>query len=67
MASNLLLLQTMLQIKSLYKSPFSGDFPGGPLAKTTKLPTQGDWVQSLVRELDPKCCNYDPMQPNEYK
>ena len=27
------------------------DFPGGPVAKTV-FPTQGAWVQSLVRELD---------------
>ena len=32
------------------------DFSGGPVAKTTLL-TQGTWVQSLVRELDPTCHN----------
>ena len=32
------------------------DFPGGPVADSM-LPTQGAWVQSLVRELDPTCHN----------
>ena len=32
------------------------DFPGGPVAKTA-LPMPRAWVQSLVRELDPMCCN----------
>ena len=31
------------------------DFPGGPMSN--ELPIQGAWVQSLVRERDPKCCN----------
>ena len=31
-----------------------GDFPGGPVVKTL-LPTQGPWVRSLVRGLDPTC------------
>ena len=34
----------------------TGDFPGGPLAKTA-LPVQGAQVQALVRELDPTRCN----------
>ena len=29
----------------------TGDFPGGPVAKTA-LPMQGAWVRSLIRELD---------------
>ena len=33
------------------KKAIVGDFPGGPLVKA--LPTQGAWVQSLVRELRP--------------
>ena len=33
------------------------DFPGGPVAKTPPLPMQGAWVRSLLRELDPTCCN----------
>ena len=33
-----------------------GDFPGGPVAKTA-LPMQAVQVPSLVRELDPTCCN----------
>ena len=32
------------------------DIPGGPVAKTV-LPIEGAQVQSLVRELDPTCCN----------
>ena len=35
----------------------SGDFAGGPVAKT-EFPVQGDWVQSLVRELDSTCHNW---------
>ena len=31
-------------------------FPGGPVVKT-ELPMQWAWVQSLVRERDPACCN----------
>ena len=27
---------------------------------------QGAWVQSLVRELDPICCNQDLGQPNKF-
>ena len=34
----------------------SGDFPGGPVAKTL-LPMQGAWIQSLIRELDSACHN----------
>ena len=33
------------------------DFPGGPLAGTLCSQSRGPWVQSLVRELDPTCCN----------
>ena len=33
-----------------------GDFPGGPVAKT-ELPMQGTRVQSLIRKLNPTCCN----------
>jgi len=32
------------------------DFPGDPAADST-LSLQGDWVLSLVRELDPTCHN----------
>ena len=35
----------------------SGDFPGGPVAKTPMFPMQGAQVQFLVRELDPTCHN----------
>jgi len=31
--------------------------PGGPLANILGLPVQGVQVKSLVRELDPTCCN----------
>ena len=56
-----------LSRKSKIKSYFSGsktiwdfasnktwgrDFPGGPLAKTPRLPNEGAQVLSLVRELD---------------
>ena len=33
------------------------DFPGGPVAKTLCSQSRGPQVQSLVRELDPTCCN----------
>ena len=33
------------------------DFPGGPVAKTQSSQCRGAWVQSLVRKLDPMCCN----------
>ena len=33
-----------------------GDFPGGPVAKTV-LPMLRAHIRSLVRELDPTCCN----------
>ena len=29
----------------------------GPVAKSPSYPKQGAWVQSLVGELDPTCCN----------
>ena len=29
------------------------DFLGGPVTKIPVLPMQGDWVRSLVREIDP--------------
>ena len=35
----------------------AADFLGGPVVKTV-LPVQGAQVRSLVRELDPACCNY---------
>ena len=39
------------------------DYPGSPVAETL-LPTQGIWVQSLVRELAPTCLSEDPEQIN---
>ena len=33
------------------------DFLSGPVAKSPSHPKQGAWVQSLVGELDPTCCN----------
>ena len=33
------------------------DFPGGPVAKTLCSQSRGPPVQSLLRELDPTCCN----------
>ena len=44
--------ETLFKVKSYP----SGDFAGGPVAKT-EFPVQGDWVQSLVRELDSTCHN----------
>ena len=35
----------------------SGDFPGGLVAETPCSQCRGAWVHSLVRELDPTCCN----------
>ena len=37
-----------------FKNADSGDFPGGPLVKSL-FPVLGEWVRSLIRELDPKC------------
>ena len=42
------------------------DYPGSPVAETL-LPTQGIWVQSLVRELAPTCLSEDPEQINMTK
>ena len=39
-------------------------FPDGRGAKTV-LPRQGTQVRSLVRELNPTCCNEDLAQPNK--
>ena len=33
------------------------DFPGGPVAKTPCSQSRGLGVPSLVKELDPTCCN----------
>ena len=33
------------------------DFPGGPAAKTLHSQCRGPGFKSLVRELDPTCCN----------
>ena len=40
----------------------AGDFPGGPVAKTSRpeLPMQRTQVQCIVRELDPTCHNQKP-------
>ena len=35
------------------------DFPGGPVAKTPSCQYRVPGVQSLVRELDPTCCNLE--------
>ena len=40
-----------------FKNGQDRDFPGGMVAKTLHLPMQGAWVRSMVRELDPTCCN----------
>ena len=39
------------------------DLPGGTVAET---PCSQCRRRSLVRELDPTCCNQDPAQPNKY-
>ena len=52
-----MVLRTFLAIQWL-RFHTSRDFPGGPVAKTSfKLTMQGIRVQSLVRELNPTCCN----------
>ena len=33
------------------------EFPGGPVSETPHSPMQAAWVLSLVKELDPICCN----------
>ena len=42
---------------------YFGNFLGGPVVKTV-LPTQGVWVLSLVKKLDPTCC---AAWPKKYK
>ena len=42
---------------SLEKGRKSWDFPGGLLDKTQRSQCRGPEVRSLVRELDPTCCN----------
>ena len=39
--------------KTVVKEVEGWDFPDGPVAKTPWSQCRGDWVQSLVRELDP--------------
>ena len=41
------------------------DLLGGPVAKDSTFPMQAAWVQSLVKELDPTCCNQDPVLSNK--
>ena len=59
--------------KDLSKRKY-GYFPGGPVVNTPHFQCWGSWVRSLVRELDPTCCNYEqrshvlhlrPTQPNK--
>ena len=40
----------------LKKTPMSRHFLGGPVVKNSMFPMQGAQVQSLIRELDPTCC-----------
>ena len=37
----------------------SRDFPGDPVTKTPCFQCMGPGVRSLVRELDPTCCNQE--------
>ena len=41
------------------------DSPGGPVAKIPSYDCRGSEVQLLVRELDPKCRDQDPVHPNK--
>ena len=43
-----------------------GDFSGGPVAKIMHSQHRELKVWSLVRELDPTCCNLDPDQLNKH-
>jgi len=40
------------------------DFPGGPVAKTSRFHCRGASVQSLARELDPTCHYEDQRSPH---
>ena len=50
-------MRQMGQPCDAYQKRYCGDFPGSPVAKPPLLPMQGAQVRSLVRELDPTCCN----------
>ena len=61
-AHNILVLSPLTSTREKPKS-HSRDFPGGPVAKPSKLPMQGSWVRFLARELDLTCSNWDLPQP----
>ena len=42
---------------ALWKFQIFQDFPDGPVAKTLCSQSRDPWVLSLVREIDPTCCN----------
>ena len=54
----------LYQDKKRIKKIEWGDFCGGPVADSV-LPMQEAQVWSLVRKLDPACCNWEPVQPNK--
>ena len=41
------------------------ELPWRSRAKDSELPLPGTQVRSLVRELDPTCCNKDLVQPSK--
>ena len=53
----------LLDHETVCQRELFGDFPGGPVAKTPCSQCRGPGVQSLVKELDPMCCNKNRRPP----
>jgi len=49
--------ESVCGMRLVIKNNQAWDFPGDPVAKDSTFPMQAAWVQSLVKELDPTCCN----------
>ena len=49
--------ETLLNTYGEKEKMVDKEFPGGPVSETPHSPMQAAWVLSLVKELDPICCN----------
>ena len=56
-----------IQIKFATHKTAHWEFPGGPGVETPCSQSKRPRVQSLVRELDPPCCNKGPAKSSEAK